>query len=157
MRSIADTVSYSDILGTIPALSSCTKEVLDEFAADDRLVRSPAGAELRSPTHAENSLYVVVAGSASLRTEDDLYIILEPGDYFGGIEARRYEHVIASAMALDDVEYLVIGPAQVLQLRHASTRRNHPSNIDWTPEPLSPSASFVPRRPRFSVLTNSAS
>ena len=158
MRNIADTASYADMLGDIPALSSCTREVLDEFVAtEDRLVRSPAGAELRSPAHSENSLYVLLGGSASLHTEDGVRVVLEPGDYFGGALARRHENVIASVVALDDVEFLVIGPAQVLQLQHASTRRRHPSNIDWTPEPLSPSASFVPRRRRFAVLTNSAS
>jgi hypothetical protein len=158
VRSIAETKSYTDMLGEIPALSNCTKEVLDEFAASDHhVVRSAAGTELRSPADPDQSLYVLVGGSALLETEDHVCVALEPGDYFGGAAARRHQNVIASVVAAEDAEFLVIGHSQVLQLRQASTRRSHPSNIDWTPEPLSSSATFVPRRRRFAVLTNATS
>jgi hypothetical protein len=158
VRSIADTKGYTDILGTIPALSNCTRVVLDEFvASSDCAVRTARGTELRSPADADHTLYVLVGGSASLHTNDGLRVTLESGDFFGGAAARRHGDVIASVVAHEDAEFLAIGPAQVLQLRHASTRRSHPSNVDWTPEPLSPSATFVPRRRRFAVLTNSTS
>jgi hypothetical protein len=158
VRSIADTKGYADILGEIPALSNCTRVVLDEFvASSDCTVRSAAGSEVRSATDAEQSLYVLVGGSALLHTDDGVRVALEPGDYFGGSTSHRYGNVVASVVAHDHADFMVIGPAQVLQLRHASTRRSHPSNIDWTPEPLSPSATFVPRRRRFAVLTNSSS
>jgi putative NADH-flavin reductase len=158
VRSIADTKSYADILGEIPALSNCTREVLDEFVATtDCTVHAAVGAEPRSPAHSDHSLYVLVGGSASLQTDDDVRVLLQPGDYFGGAAARRHENVISSVVAHEDAEFIVIGPAQVLQLRHASTRRSHPSNMDWVPEPLSPSATFVPRRRRFAVLANSPS
>ena len=158
VRSIADIKGYADILGTIPALSNCTRVVLDEFvASSDCAVRSASDTELRSPTDADHTLYVLVDGSASLHTDDGVRVVLEPGDFFGGAAAVRHRSVVASVVAHEDAEFLVIGPAQVLQLRHASTRRSHPSNVDWTPEPLSPSATFVPRRRRFAVLTNSAS
>jgi hypothetical protein len=158
VTTVADTKSYADILGVIPALSTCTPEVLDEFVATcDCTVRPGGGAEFRSPTDADGSLYVVLSGSVVLATDDGVRIVLEPGDYFGGTAAQRHQHLIASAVADADAEILVIGPAQVLQLRHASTRHNHPSNIDWSPAPLSPSATFVPRRRRLVLVSDSPS
>jgi len=154
--SVAETKSHTDILGSIPALSSCTGAVLDEFfSTNDCTVNAAAGTELRSPAHAENSLYVIVSGSATLDVGDGVFVTLDSGDYFGGAAAHRHTHLIASVVAHEDTEVVVLSPAQVLQLRHASTRRNHPSNVDWAPEPLSPSATFVPRRRRLSVLVNS--
>jgi len=155
VQNLADRNNYADILEVIPALSNCTREVLEEFAANGVFkAQADAGKTLFSGAHSDQNLYVLVSGSACLDAGDDVIIDLEPGDYFGRNPARRPHHeIIASVVAERDVDVLVIGPQELQQLQQASSRSRHPSQIDWRAELSAPTPRFARRRDRR-VLAN---
>jgi CRP-like cAMP-binding protein len=156
VKTVADGQNYADMLGAIPALSSCAKDVLDDFVSGGVFtMRSVAGEDLLSDTP-DDFLYVLVVGSASLYT-GDVRVTLKPGDYFGGDSSYHYSLTSASVVADDYVEVLVIAPQEIVQLLHASSRSRHPSNIEWSARAAAPAAKFVRRRTRRPVLAGSPS
>lgn len=158
VNTVAESKTYADILGDIPAFSGCAKDALDDFA--NRRVftmHTGAGREVCTLTDSSHILYVLVAGSAFLDTGDGVRVALEPGDYFGGASARRHHKLAASVVAEADVEVLVISPAEVSRLQQASPRRRHPSNAEWSPELTAPSLTLIPTHRRRAVLARSAS
>jgi CRP-like cAMP-binding protein len=149
---VADCKSYAEILGDLPAFSSCASEVLEEFIAQGATrVDFAAGQAVWSQSSADQNLYVVVSGSAVLDAGDDIYVALEPGDYFGGTSGIRYWSN-TSVVARDDMEVLVIHPQELAQLKRASSRSRHPSNIEWRSELSTPIPRFLRRRQRHSAL-----
>jgi CRP-like cAMP-binding protein len=158
MDTVADTKTYAEILRDIPVFSSCAPDVLDHFVSESVFtVHAAAGQRICSRTDSSRNLYVVVAGSASLDAGDDVRVALEPGDYFGGDTGHHHHKLSASVVAEEDVEVLVITPEEIARLHHAASRRHHPSNVDWFPEPAAPSLRLVRSRRRLGVLTRSAS
>jgi CRP-like cAMP-binding protein len=155
---VAESKTYADILGDIPAFSSCAKDALDDFVTRRVFtMHTGAGREVCTLTESSHILYVLVAGSAILDAGDGVRVALEPGDYFGGASGRRHHKQPVTVVAEDDVEVLVISPTEVSRLQHASSRRRHPSNVDWSPELTAPSLSLIPQRRRRAVLARSAS
>ena len=152
MHAVADCKSYAELLGNVPAFSSCTTEVLVEFASHNAAkVELAAGETLRDDASSDQSLYVVVSGSAVLDAGDNISISLESGDYFGGPSGARFG-ISGSVVAIDDVEVLVVHPEELLALALASSRSRHPSNIEWRSEILAPSTRIVRKRRRHTVL-----
>jgi hypothetical protein len=133
VRTLNDAKTHAELLGQIPALSTCTRDVLEEFLSHgvDKL-HCAAGRAVNSQTSADQNLYVLVNGSASLDAGDDVHVVLEPGDYFGSDSARRH-HMTPTVTANGDVEILVIRPQELTRLRQASSRDRHPSQIEWRP------------------------
>jgi hypothetical protein len=131
VRNLNDAKNYADLLGEIPAFSTCTRDVLDEFLSHgvDKL-HCAAGRAVSSQTSADQNLYVLVSGSATLDAGDDVRVALEPGDYFGSASARRH-HMTTTVTADRDVEILVIRPQELTRLQQASSRDRHPSQIEW--------------------------
>ena len=157
MQTVADTISFADILGDIPHFSGCSRDVLSEFVSGGAFIlHAGPGTELRPQNDASRNLYVLVTGSAVLDTDDDVHVTLEPGDYFGG-QSGHLHTVNASVVAVEDVEVLVIGPEDLRRLQHASSRRHHPSNAEWIPEPATPNLQLVPRHRHAPELARSAS
>jgi Cyclic nucleotide-binding domain len=134
VRTLNDAKNQADLLGEIPVLSTCTRDVLEEFLSHgvDKL-HCAAGRAVNSPTSADQNLYVLVSGSATLDAGDDVHVALEPGDYFGSASARRH-HMTTTVTAEGDVEILVIRPQELIRLQHASSRDRHPSQIEWRHE-----------------------
>ena len=158
MNTVAESKTYADILGDIPAFSSCDKDALDDFVTHRVFtMHTGAGREVCTLTDSSHILYVVVAGSAFLDTGDGVRVQLEAGDYFGGTSGLRLHKQAATVVAEEDVEVLVISPSEVQRLQHASSRRRHPSNMEWSPEVTAPSLKLIPPRRRRAVLARSAS
>ena len=158
MSTVADTRTYAEILGDIPAFSSCAADALDQFVTDSVFtMHTAAGREICSRTDTSRNLFVVVAGSAFLDAGDDVRVALLPGDYFGGDSGHRHHKFAASVVAEEDAEVLVISPQDVARLQHAPSRRRHPSNADWVPETVAPSLRLVRPRRSVAVLERSAS
>ena len=135
---VAGCKSYAEMLGDLPAFSSCAGEVLEEFAAHGATKLDFAtGETVWRQTNADQNLYVVVSGSAVLDAGDDIYVALEPGDYFGGTRGVRCWSS-ASVVARRELEVLVIDPQELAQLKRASSRSRHPSNIEWRSELSTP-------------------
>jgi mannose-6-phosphate isomerase-like protein (cupin superfamily) len=156
MTIVADSKTYAEILRDIPVFSGCAPEVLDRFVTETVFtVHTRAGQQICARTDASDNLYVVVAGSATLDA-GDVYVALEPGDYFGGA-GRHHDTLRGSVVADDDVEVLVISPEEIVRLRHAASRRHHPSNADWTPEVTTPNLRLLPSRRRLAALAHSGS
>jgi CRP-like cAMP-binding protein len=131
VQSWADCKDCVEFLETIPAFSSCTRSVLEEFVTHGLVkVHCAAGKKLSPLTDQEQNLYVLARGSALLLAGDDVVVELEPGDYFGKSPDRRH-HIVASVIAVSDVEIFVINPQEVARLELASSRERHPSRIDW--------------------------
>lgn len=148
MNSVADCKKYADFLANIPAFSDCVTEVLEEFVTHAAFkVHSAAGRILCSQTQCDQNLYVLISGSAFLDAGDGVRINLEPGDYFGR-NPGRYHELVATVMANEDVEVLVIRPQEVLQLEQASSRHRHPSKIEWRGEFATPVTRIARRRHR---------
>lgn len=152
MHTLADRQDYADFLEVIPAFSCCTRTVLEEFVDHGAVkVRCGAGKTLSPQTQQDQNLYVLVAGSAVLKSDDDVAIALEPGDYFGTNPVHHHQ-LTASVVALSNVEVLVFNPQEVARLRQASSRDRHPSKIDWRLELLTPSRRTTHRDQRRHVL-----
>ena len=152
MHVVADCKSYAEFLEDLPAFSSCASEVLEEFVVQGApRADFAAGQGIWRQSSTDQNLYVVVSGSAVLDAGDDIYVVLEPGDYFGGASGIRYWSN-ASVVARDDVEVLVIHPQELAQLKRASSRSRHPSNIEWRSELPAPAPRFPRRRQRQSAL-----
>jgi CRP-like cAMP-binding protein len=155
VTTVADSKTYAEILRDIPAFSQYAPDVLDHFVTETVFtVHTAAGHQIRSRTDASDNLYVMVAGSASFDAGDGVRVALEAGDYFGG---ERRHTLSASVVAESDVEVLVIGADELARLMHSTSRRHHPSNVDWTPEVTTPSLRLLPSRRRFAVLARSGS
>ncbi len=131
MNSAADFKSCADFLGDIPAFSHYAKEVLEDFVSHVPFrMHVAAGKKLCRQTRSDENLYVLISGSASLDAGDGVRISLEAGDYFG--RTPGHNHAInATVVANEDVEVLVMRPAEVLQLEMAASRYRHPSRVDW--------------------------
>jgi hypothetical protein len=154
VKSVADCKNHADFLAKIPAFSNCATEVLEEFVTHAAFnVHSAAGMILCSRTHCDQNLYVLISGSASLDAGDGVRITLEPGDYFGR-NPGRYHELIATVIANEDVEVLVIRPQDVVQLEAASSRHRHPSKIEWRNEFSAPVTRLT--RPCQRVLATSS-
>lgn len=152
MHAVADCKSYTELLGSVPAFSSCTTEVLEEFVSHSAAtVELAAGETLWDDARGDQSLYVVVAGSAVLDAGDNISISLESGDYFGGPSGTRFG-ISGSVVAVDDMEVLVVQPEELLALTRASSRSRHPSNIEWRSEIPAPSTRSARKRRRHTVL-----
>jgi hypothetical protein len=152
VHTLVGSKDYSDFLEVIPAFSTCTRNVLDEFVAHGVVKMQCAVGETLSPqTHLDQNLYVLVAGSASLTVGDDVVIALEPGDYFGG-KPDRCQQFPTSVVATSDVEFLVFDPREVTGLAQASSRACHPSRIDWYTELRSTTRRATRRNHRQAVL-----
>jgi len=134
VKNSTEVVNNAGFLQAIPALSSCTHDVLTEFIRDGATtVRCDAGETLATLTARDQNLYVLISGTAILRATDDVTITLEPGDYFGGNPNRRFQ-LFVSVGAVTDMEFMVISPRDVAQLVLASSRNRHPSKIEWRTE-----------------------
>jgi CRP-like cAMP-binding protein len=124
---------YVDFLESIPAFSSCTRAVLDEFVNHGLVkVHCAAGKKLSPLTEQEQNLYVLAAGSALL-SANDVAVTLVPGDYFGRTPDRRH-HIVASVLALSDIEILVMNPQEVARIQQTTSRDLHPPKTDWRAE-----------------------
>jgi len=138
VRSLADCKDYVGMLEGIPALSSCTRNVLEAFVAlGVTKVERLAGESLSADEFHEQNLCVLAEGSVMLSAGDGVVVSLEPGDYFGWTPARHLR-LATSAVAMSDIEILVISPAQLTMLLDASCRDRHPSQVDWRLEPPAP-------------------
>jgi CRP-like cAMP-binding protein len=146
VNAVANGKDYAEFLGDIPAFSNCAMEVLEEFVAYGAFkVHHAAGKTLCFQTQCDQNLYVLVSGSATLDAGDGVQVSLQPGDYFGR-NPRRYHELIASVIADEDVEVLVIRPQEVLLLEEVSSRHRHPSKIEWRSELATPAARLARRR-----------
>jgi Cyclic nucleotide-binding domain len=146
VRTLTDAKINADLLGEIPAFSNCTKDVLEQFLSHgvDKL-HCAAGRAVSSQTSADQNLYVLVSGAATLDAGDDVRVALRPGDYFGSASARRH-HMTTMVTADQDVEILVIRPQELARLQQASSRDRHPSQIEWRHELSAPSPFDEARR-----------
>jgi CRP-like cAMP-binding protein len=134
VHTLADSKDYVDFLEVVPALSNCERGVLEDFVTYDVVRMHWVGGTAIQPEsgHDEN-LYVLVAGSARLRSSDGIEVDLEPGDYFGGVHPHRELPITVEAAS--DVEVLVIDPGEIARLTYASCRARHPSKIDQYTQP----------------------
>jgi CRP-like cAMP-binding protein len=122
----AEISNHTDFLQTIPAFSTCSRAVLEEFVTHSVVkVHCAAGKKLNPLTEEEQNLYIVSSGLALLIT-DDVTVILEPGDYFGRSLGHAH-HVPCTVSAVSDMELLVLNPSEVARLQQASSRECHPS------------------------------
>jgi len=152
VHAVADCKSYAELLRAVPAFSSCTTEVIEEFASHSAAkLEYAAGETLRADVRGDQSFYVVASGSAVLDAGDNISISLESGDYFGGPAGARFG-IRGSVVAVDNVEVLVVHPEELSALIRASSRSRHPSNIEWRSELPAPSTRFVRKRQRHTVL-----
>ena len=98
VKNSTEVVNHAGYLQAIPALSSCTEDVLTEFVRHGAAtVGCDAGDTLATLTARDQNLYVLVSGTAILRATDDVTITLEPGDYFGGNPNRRFQLFVSVA------------------------------------------------------------
>lgn len=133
MHTLAEGRNLTELLEAIPAFSSCPRTTLQDFVDHDVVkVHCPAGKKLNPLTDREQNLYVLASGSALLIDGDDVVVELEPGDYFGRSPGRQH-HIVASVIALSNVEILVINPQEVARLRRATLEDwRRLSDGDWT-------------------------
>jgi CRP-like cAMP-binding protein len=133
MHNEADCQDYTDFLEAVPALSTCTREVIEEFVSHNVVkVHCMAGKKLNPLTDQEQNTYVLASGSALLHA-DDITVALEPGDYFGRSSSHPH-HVVASVVAQSDIDIFVINVLEIERLLQASSRDRHPSQLEWTIE-----------------------
>jgi CRP-like cAMP-binding protein len=146
VNSAADFKSCADFLGEIPAFSLYSEEVLEEFVTHAPFrMHVAAGKKLCGPTRSDGNLYVLISGSASLDAGDGVRLSLGAGDYFGRTPGHyHYQELMATVIAAENVEVLVIRPEEVLQLEIAASRHRHPSQIEWRGDLAAP----APRNPR---------
>jgi CRP-like cAMP-binding protein len=153
VNSAADFKSCADFLGDIPAFSLYSKEVLEEF-----VTRAPfrmhvaAGKKLCERTPSDQNLYVLISGSASFDAGDGVCITLGAGDYFGRTPGH-YHALMATVIADEDVEVLVMRPEEILQLEMAASRHRHPSQIEWRGDVAIPT-SRNPRRRHYALVAH---
>ena len=152
MHSLAECVEITDFLEEVPALSTCTRDVLVDFVAHNAVLAHCDAGKVLCGLQQDHNLYVLTSGTAALHVGPDVTIRLEPGDYVG-----QGQHTLAgTVVALSDVEVAVIGPQDVAHLQQASSRDRHPSRIGWQLERTTP----VQRRRRAhrrTVLISKAS
>lgn len=153
VNSAADFKSCADFLGDIPAFSLYAKEVLEEFVTHAPFrMHVAAGKKLYGQTRSDQNLYVVISGSASLDAGDGVCVTLGAGDYFGKTPGRSHG-LMATVIAEEDVEVLVLRPEEVLELEMTASRHRHPSQIEWRGELASPAPRSPRRRQRALVAT----
>jgi CRP-like cAMP-binding protein len=133
VHTLAEGKNLTELLETIPAFSSCGRDTLQDFVDHDVVkVHCPAGKKLNPLTAEEQNLYVLASGSALLTDGNDVVVELEPGDYFGRSPGRQH-HIVASVIALSDVEILVINPREVARLQQPTLEDwSRLSKGDWT-------------------------
>jgi CRP-like cAMP-binding protein len=145
MYTWADRNKYAEFLLAVPALSSCARDVLDDFLTRGVVnVHCPAGKKLSPLTAEERNLYVLASGTAVLNAGDDVTVVLEPGDFFGRSHPRWHQ-IVASVVAVTDVQILVLNPQEIAQLREVSTSDRRPSRLPWQSVPSATTAAT--RRP----------
>jgi hypothetical protein len=145
MYTWADRMKFSEFLAAVPVLSTCAHDVLEDFVARGVVkVHCPAGKRLSPLTAEERNLYVLASGSALLTTDDGITVALEPGDYFGKSHPRWHQ-IVASVVAVTDVQILVVNPQEIVQLRHASSTDRRPSRLPWQTD-VSVAVRRAPRR-----------
>ncbi|HVB91263.1 MAG TPA: hypothetical protein VND70_04100 [Acidimicrobiales bacterium] len=125
VHTLADRSTYADFLLDIPGFTNCSRVALEEFVTRDVVrVRCAAGKKLSPLTDRDQNLYVLVTGSALLRARDGVAVKLEPGDYFGR-SPGRHDHVGITAVALSDIELLVIRPQEVARIGQPMASDRH--------------------------------
>lgn len=138
-------MKFSEFLSAVPVLSACAHDVLDDFVTRGVVkVHCPAGKKLSPLTAEERNLYVLASGSALLTTDDGITVELEPGNYFGKSHPRWHQ-IVASVVAVTDVQILVVNPQEIVQLRNASSPDRRPSRLPWQTD-VSVAARRAPRR-----------
>jgi CRP-like cAMP-binding protein len=131
VNAVAESKTYADFVGDIPAFSDCAREVLEEFVTHTaHRVLVADGETVCAQAQCDENLYVVVAGVASLEAGDGVRVALTAGDFFGW-NPGRYHGPSVRVIAEEDVEVLVIQPQDVLRLEVIASRHRHPSKIDW--------------------------
>lgn len=130
MHTVAERTEYAELLEGIPALSKCSKSILEKFVAYDVLRAHCTTGEVLCGLKGDHNLYVLTSGHASLHVGNDIVIGLEPGDYFGQDSHKMGGTVVADT----DVVVLVIGPQDLAQLELASCASRHPSRMEWPME-----------------------
>jgi CRP-like cAMP-binding protein len=154
VRSLADGKDYVGMLEDIPVFSSCSRNVLEEFVAlGVTKVECPAGETLSPDDFHEQNLCVLTAGSVLLSAGDGVVVSLEPGDYFGRSPVR-HSWLATSAVAMSDVELLLISPRELTMLKEASCRDRHPSQVEWRLELPAPTPHTSRRKPRSAALAS---
>jgi len=116
------------LLEAIPVLSSCTRNVLDEFVS-----------------HA--AVTECCAAGTTLSAEADEVL------YFGGTQGRRFKSS-PSLIAVTDVEVLAVHPDEVTWLKQASARDRHPSQVDWRSQLATTSRKKTRRNHRRAILSS---
>jgi CRP-like cAMP-binding protein len=116
----AERVDDVGMLEGLPPFSTCTREGLEAFVANDAMRAHCAAGEVLCGLPQDENLYVLVSGSAVLRVSPGLSIKLESGDYFGQ-QSNPYHRVAGTVVAVTDVEVLVIGPQDLGRLALATS------------------------------------
>ena len=154
MHTLAERVEYADFCEGIPAFARCTREVLERFMAESGLTARAGAGEVVCGLHDDHNLYVLISGRASLRV-GDIVIALEPGDYFGQ-ESDRHHRIAGTVVADSDVEVLIIGTQELVQLEVASSAARHPSRSPWPIERTSVTAERRRLRRRTNLTGHSS-
>jgi CRP-like cAMP-binding protein len=145
--------TYTEILETIPAFERCTADVLEAFVAQCAVKAvCTAGRTVTPQTHLDQNLYVLISGSALLDAGDGVVVELESGDFFGASPTNHHE-LIASVIAVTDVELLIINAQEIERLEQVSSRDRHPSGIAWQLEAPATVRHFTRRLHRHPALS----
>jgi CRP-like cAMP-binding protein len=152
--SLADNKNHVGMLESIPAFSSCTRNVLEAFVAlGVTKVECAAGETLSPDEFHDQNLCVLTSGSVLLDVGDGVVVSLEPGDYFGRIP-ERHSWLATSAVATSDAEILLISHRELTVLMEASCRDRHPSQIEWRLELPAPVHHASRRKTRSAALAS---
>jgi CRP-like cAMP-binding protein len=152
MQSLAGRNHHADLLESIPALQAADRRVLEDFLTHSAVtVHCGAGKTLNARTDRDRNLYLVVSGSAELRTEDGVAVTLSVGDYFGGDQSHR-SPAVAAVVAVTDVEVLVMDPSHIVQL--TASRNQRRVKHGWIPNSISVGSAGRHRRHRHSELVS---
>lgn len=131
MHTLVDSRDYADLLEATSAFSGCTRDDLEAFVAHGVVkVHCAAGTELGTQEPQDQSLYVLVSGSAILDAGEGVEVTLEPGDYFGR-SPERHHKFLASVVTASEAEVLIINPTEAARLGSASSRRRRTSRFEW--------------------------
>jgi CRP-like cAMP-binding protein len=135
MKIVTDKKTDAELLAEIPAFSSCSRTVLEAYVEQGLATVELAERQtFRLPSYPGDNLFVVTAGLALLKAGDGVTVTLEPGDYFGSDVLRRHQHLVASVVAVTDMELVVISADDLARVQRASSKERHPSQIEWKSE-----------------------
>ena len=131
MNILVDSRDYAELLEGTSAFPGCSRDDLEAFVAHGVVkVHCAAGTTLDTQAPQNQSLYVLVSGSAILDAGEGVEVTLEPGDYFGK-NPERHGQLAASVVASSDAELLVVNPLDAARLANTSPRvRSHP-RFEW--------------------------